>query len=392
MRPSCQLPNLGVKPSVKPLSLMALLVASAAFAGQPPVERLLVIGDSISKHQPNATLGWEGNWGMAASSEDKDYVHLFLARLAASQAGKEPELLICAEGGGTLAAQAAQCERFKAFGADLAIVQMGENDNKEVDEAGFQRPYEEILEAIKAGNPKARILCAGVWTPPYGSAAKDALIRKACEKTGAVFVDLGSANSVPANKAGSENRFSHPGVNWHPGDKGMQAYADALWLGWTDPKRASQPSLSATAGPTTLLLEEKWDGKSELKWKPEPDTEKGTLKLTSDNADVRVGTEIPLPADRCTGRLVIVETRVRGENLSEKPQPHNGVKLMLLLKNAEGEDNFPQADIPVGTFDWKPVRWTLRMPDNIVSAKLRLGMENITGTAWFEPIKISIAE
>lgn len=384
------MPELCMKPSL--LILMSILFASAAFATQTPVEKLLVVGDSITKHGPNAKLGWEGNWGMAASSEEKDYVHLFLALLAESQGGKVPELLVGAEGGGTLAAQAAQCDRFKAFGADLAIVQMGENDNKDVNEAGFQHPYEAILEAIKAGNPKARILCAAVWTPPNGSPSKDEMIRKACEKFGAVFVDLGAANAEPANMAGSENRFTHKGVNWHPGDRGMQAYADALWLGWTDPRRASQRSTTASSSPATVLMDEKWDGNSGAIWKPAADIEQGTIKLASENAEDRVGVETTLPVDRCAGRRLIVETRVRGENLSEKPAAWNGVKLMLLMKNAEGEDNFPQADLPVGTFDWKPVRWTFRIPDNIVSAKLRLGLEKITGTVWFEPLKVSVAD
>ena len=37
--------------------------------------KLLTYGNSIQKHAPNASLGWEGNWGMAATSGDKDYVH-----------------------------------------------------------------------------------------------------------------------------------------------------------------------------------------------------------------------------------------------------------------------------------------------------------------------------
>lgn len=241
------------------LSLLACfpLVSSAA---NPPVERVLVVGDSITKHAPARGLGWEGDWGMAASSEEKDYVHLFLSRLAADQDGAEPELFIAGGGGGALADKLTELDRFRSYGADLAIVQMGEND-KEVNEEGFQRPYEEILQAIKEGNPKVRILCTGVWAPPNGSPAKDEMIQKACKKFGAVFVDLGEANADASNLVRSEKRFSHDGVNWHPGDQGMEAYAKALWTGWTNPGAASR-KISSSPVTTAVVLEEKWDGHS----------------------------------------------------------------------------------------------------------------------------------
>lgn len=43
--------------------------------------RVLFWGASVTKHAPNEALAWTGNWGMAASSEDKDYVHRTVAKL-----------------------------------------------------------------------------------------------------------------------------------------------------------------------------------------------------------------------------------------------------------------------------------------------------------------------
>ncbi len=366
------------------------LVPLASYAGEPQVSKILFVGDSITKHGEAADLGWKGNWGMAASSEAKDYVHLFLAKLIAAQGGKVPELLVDAKGGGTLAGKLTQLANFKSFGADLAIVQMGENDNKEVNQEGFQHPYEEILQAIKEGNSKVRILCTGVWSPPNGSSTKDTMIQEACKKAGAVFVDMSAANFNPANMAGSEKRFTHPGVNWHPGDRGQQAYADALWLGWTHPEKASQKRLE-TFGSATVIMEEKWDGHSGILWSPTPTLEKGSVKLVAKTTG-SIGIDAVLPLDRCLGHYLIVETTVRGEKISEKPQPYNGVKLMLGLVNAEGKQDFPQAELPVGSFEGKTVRWGFRIPDNIVSAKLHLGLEMVTGTVWFDALKISITE
>ena len=59
--------------------------------GRLKVNKVLFLGNSITRHGPKADIGWTRDWGMAATSEDKDYVHL-LGRQLAKVAGAAPQI------------------------------------------------------------------------------------------------------------------------------------------------------------------------------------------------------------------------------------------------------------------------------------------------------------
>ena len=56
-------------------------------------------------------------------------------------------------------------------------------------------------------------------------------MKQAAAQAGAIYVDVGALGRDPANAARSERKFEHEGVAGHPGDKGMQALANALFCG-----------------------------------------------------------------------------------------------------------------------------------------------------------------
>ncbi len=43
---------------------------------------ILCVGNSILRHGNADNIGWHGDWGMAASAEDKDYYHLLQKKVA----------------------------------------------------------------------------------------------------------------------------------------------------------------------------------------------------------------------------------------------------------------------------------------------------------------------
>lgn len=205
------------------LWLFVFMLSGLASAQTHRVETVLFVGNSITHHAPSASLGWTGNWGMAATSEANDYVHRLVARIAAQQ-GTTPAILVHASGGGTLAGKLAQSATLSTMHADLIIVQMGENDSQ-VTVAGFQQPYDELVSLLRAANPDAHIICTGAWK----SSSKTAYIMAVCAKYGLPYANISQVWPDPANSAASTGLWTNAGVGWHPSDSGMEGYANAIW-------------------------------------------------------------------------------------------------------------------------------------------------------------------
>ncbi len=198
--------------------------------GTLPVERVLFLGNSITLHSPAPDIGWTGNWGMAASAENKDYVHLLTADLAAA-AGAAPQILVKNtadfERGAATFDPGVRLKPELEFKADLVILALGENVPEPATEearAAFAGGFARLLAALKAGGAPAIFVRSCFW--PH--AVKDGIMRKAAEDAGATFVDIAPLGSDPKNAASAERKIDHAGVAGHPGDAGMRALADAL--------------------------------------------------------------------------------------------------------------------------------------------------------------------
>ncbi len=192
--------------------------------------KVLFLGNSITKHGPKADIDWSGNWGMAASAESNDYVHLVTKALAEKSATK-PEVMVKniadferAYAGYDVAGK--MKEAFE-FGADLIILAIGENVpalKTADDKARFKNSVDQLLKGLKSSKQPTIVVRSCFWA----DAAKDEVLQQACREAGGLFVDIGSLSKDKGNYARSERPFKNPGVANHPGDKGMQAIAEAL--------------------------------------------------------------------------------------------------------------------------------------------------------------------
>lgn len=209
--------------------LLALVFACVTVQASAQT-KVLFLGNSITKHGPKKDIDWSGNWGMAATSEANDYVHLVTKALT-EKAGAAPEVMVKniadferAYAGYDIAAKLKDAIEFKA---DLIILAIGENVpalRAAEDKAKLQASVTALLKALKADRKPTILVRSCFWA----NAAKDEALQQACTEVGGIYANISNLGKDEANYGRSERPYKHAGVANHPGDKGMAAIAAAL--------------------------------------------------------------------------------------------------------------------------------------------------------------------
>lgn len=188
------------------------------------VKRVLILGNSITLHETKPEIGWNTNWGMAASSEDKDYVHILLQGLRE----KYGEISYCVANVGEWEKNyfnESVLQKFagaKEFGADVVVFRLGENVRRENFE---QYPLTNYLQTfVEYFTQKASkvVVTDTFWAHGY---ICDTL-KEIADKNGYEFVTIADLGELDENKA--IGLFWHEGVANHPGDLGMQRIAERI--------------------------------------------------------------------------------------------------------------------------------------------------------------------
>jgi len=208
----------------------ALTVFAQNAAAPHGIQKVLFLGNSITRHGPKQDIGWSGNWGMAASAEEKDFVHIVACALP-KRTVSAPEVMIknIAEFERQYATYDAEAKLKDAltFGADLIIVAIGENVPALKGDAAklqFGNGLRKLLRGLKPDKSPTIVVRSCFWP----NQAKDQVLKQVCQEFGGIFVDIGRLAKDESNFARSERKFEHAGVAAHPGDKGMQAIAEAI--------------------------------------------------------------------------------------------------------------------------------------------------------------------
>lgn len=198
--------------------------------------KIVNYGNSICFHGMHPGLGWYGNWGMAASSQDKDYVHLLLSKLK-QKYGEENVEQLFGQGQSNFETAisglpddydySAMLSGLTAFAVqekpDIVTIQYADNSG-EVDVYKFQRAMSQFVAMLKKGHPDMIVV---ILSPHDGDADRFAGTRLAAEEWDAPFVDIMQYETPEYEAIG---QYEHVGVAAHPSDKGMAAIADEVYL------------------------------------------------------------------------------------------------------------------------------------------------------------------
>ena len=204
-----------------------LLSGSCTGVAAEPLS-VVALGNSITRHGPAPAVRWTGDWGMAASSLQTDYVGQ-LARLlnerAQVQASAQRFNIAAMESKPGQARPGAEMLS-AARASDLLVVELGDNV-KASGLADFEPAYARLL--AQSRPEKGLLVCLSTW---WGSAATDALIEPACQRAGGVFVRIGDIHRQPGKTGARGQGLSDPGVLSHPGDAGMADIAARIFDAW----------------------------------------------------------------------------------------------------------------------------------------------------------------
>ncbi len=198
----------------------------------------VALGNSITCNEAEEGLWW-GNWGMAASSEDKDYIHLVSTWLGGQSAKPVTTTVLDLKKWELVSDRDEKLKDYEGYFnecTDLITIQTGENITEYKETLGTD--YASLVRMIREKAPNAQILMLGevLWPSEDIESAK----RLACETYGITWIDMSefingyenfyksSIGTVIFGTDGESHTISNEVVAAHPNDEGMACIAQQV--------------------------------------------------------------------------------------------------------------------------------------------------------------------
>ena len=195
--------------------------------------KVLVYGNSITYHGRAPHIGWDADWGMAASARDKDFAHLVIAGLEKRHGGRADyrmrNLATIERNYRTNLTEFVELADDVAYAPDYVVIAIGENVPavKESDVADYTQFLVRLVKPLAESAKRPKVV---MRSPFWRSLVKADCTAKAAAEVGAIYVDAGPLGDSGENMA--LGLFSHGGVARHPGDLGMRRLADLVLSGF----------------------------------------------------------------------------------------------------------------------------------------------------------------
>ena len=219
-------------------ALLVCLCGFVPFAGAQDIylnnlkaSRILFFGNSITICPPAPSIGWNNDWGMAASRPENDYVHI-LTKDIVQAAGGTPTIMATYnaqfEWNYNTTYDWSSLQPQLDFTPDIVIVAIGENLaplGTEQSKNEFAVAFARLLAQFKSnGNPAIVVRSSFIADPTFG------VMRHVADTAGAVYVEQTWIGNDAHNHAYSEPYYAHNNAfNGHPGNQGMAVIAKSLY-------------------------------------------------------------------------------------------------------------------------------------------------------------------
>jgi hypothetical protein len=186
------------------------------------LSNILILGNSITQASANPAIGWNNNWGMAATAADSDYVHRLTVQFVKKNSNCKVTAFNIAAFETSFASYDldANLKTYRDSKPDLLIIRIGENVQDGFDATTFDTKYAALIAYFKSVNPTLQVYAFGSFWP--GKSAVDNIMNKYSP-----FLSLSFLGNDLTNY--SFGLWADSGIQDHPCDKGMSLISQAIW-------------------------------------------------------------------------------------------------------------------------------------------------------------------
>lgn len=206
------------------LTLPVFAWESSPQLSSPKIKTIWVLGNSIlhSTPDPNPAGEWHGDWGMAATARDSDYLHRVIKLIHS----RSPETIIKHR---SISDFEREFPRYDLSNydslrnADMYIIRISENVNQQwVADSNFYHHYDRLIQYLAPNKNQIRIIVDGTWRCPANEA-----IHRYAKDMGYPLVITEDLRDDPTNT--SEGQYRNIAIGYHPSDKGMRYITSRIW-------------------------------------------------------------------------------------------------------------------------------------------------------------------
>lgn len=186
---------------------------------------VLILGNSVTKTIPIPTIGWYGNWGMAASEREKDYVHLLKSRIDNYSDSIDMRVFSISwfERKYWDETEKGNIGSFINIKPDILIINIGENiDDELVIKNNFKSHFSNFIDTIIDKETKILLVNSFWFKENFNKTLKNISL-----DFGYQYIDISELEKNPVNMA--FEYYINKGVGSHPSNLGMKEIADKIF-------------------------------------------------------------------------------------------------------------------------------------------------------------------